>query len=344
MSKTAAQPILSFENIDVKQFTYGPPHSKNGTITNIAMNYNRSRVKIQSPLMFCPFGISVLRDKKEKDNIEKAAFSIELQLGSDDAKLDAFTKWCSSLDEKVINDVRANSNAWLKKSTLNETLAKQLHNPCVKKYYDKELCKTTDKYPARIRFKLGRKNEKFVTRIFNQDRQAVDLDSMSLDEIEKLGKSNRMRVIFEIGGVWGGAKGFGVTLRAAQIMLFPPQKLTGFGFVHDIEDDLIFGDAVDNSVAPPSVVEAAAPNENAPAAVEPAVITSSNIAPTTEVAATEVNSDEDEGTEELQNDEAAAPEPEPEAPKPKGKAPKKATESAKGVPKQVTLTKFSKKK
>jgi hypothetical protein len=323
------------------------------------MNYERQRIKIQAPLMLCPFGISVLKDKKNPN--AEPAYSLELQLGADTPKTEAFTEWLKTIDRRVVSDVVANSNAWLKRASLSEKVANDLHNPCVKRYKDPVLCEFTDKYPARCRFKLGKKNGKFVCKIFDQNRQPVDLDSMTPDELNHYGKMNRMRVIFEIGGVWGGAKGFGLTLRASQVMIFPPQKLTGFGFLHDMEDDLIFGDSVDAAPAAPDA-------SDAPAVASVASVASAASAASAEAPVStpvEVNSDEEEPhseTEEMAPEpavtegeaEVAATESEAEpaiieeeeqpAPKAKGKQPKKAAVTDAKAPKQVTLTKFSKKK
>jgi hypothetical protein len=363
MSKTASSTLKTFEEVDIKKFTYGPPKpNKTGTITNVSMNYERQRIKIQTPLMLCPFGISVLKDKKDPN--AEPAYSIEVQVGKDGGgKVEQFTNWLQSLDERIITDVKANSNAWLKKATLSDKIAQSLHNTCVKRYYDKTLLQFTDKYAPRVRFKIGQKNGKFMTRVFNSERQPIDLDSMAPEEIEKLGKGHRMRVIFEIGGIWGGAKGFGVTLRALQIMLYPPLKLTGFGFLHDIEDDLIFGDSADAPAGPAAIEAAPVQAPSAPAAGPVAPEANSDEESVTEEVAEEPTQTEEptpaeepaeepaepaigEPTPEPAEEEVAEEEPEPPKPAPKVAAkPKKAAVAPVVEPKAKQATiKFSKKK
>lgn len=231
--------LYQAEAINVDEFVYSQPHpNKTGTITTIYMNYNKTRPKIQSPIMFCPFGISVMVDEKKKD--AEPGYSIEMQLGAENQKLESFTAFLDRLDARVLADCKKNSESWMKKK-LSDRMGKELFKPLVKKFFDKTTLSFSDKYPARCKFKIQRKNGRFTTRFFDHNRQPIDLNNMSLEEIKQYGKGNRCKVIFEIAGIWSGAKGFGVTLKADQIMFYPPQRLTGFGFVDDVEDELIFG-------------------------------------------------------------------------------------------------------
>lgn len=235
-------PVYQTEQIPVSEFTYSQVvPSKNGPISNVFLNYNKGRPKIQTPMLYCPFGVSCLEvnDRKNAD----PAYSVELQLGSDNPKTIAFTEWLESLDNRVLADGQKNSSTWMPsfKGKMSEKMAKKLYKPLVKRYFDKEQLAYTDKYPARVKFKLNRKNGRFTTRFFDHNRQPLDVNALTPEELDRFGKGYRMRVIFEVGGIWGGAKGFGVTLRADQVMIYPPQKLTGFGFVDDVEDELIFG-------------------------------------------------------------------------------------------------------
>lgn len=256
MANNNSTALYQPESLNVNEFVYSAPHpNKTGTITNIYMNYNKSRPKIQSPMMYCTFGIGVMVDEKKKD--AEPAFSVELQLGAENAKLESFTQWLENFDARVLDDCKKHSESWMKKK-LSDRMAKELFKPMVKKYKDKETLTFSDKYPPRCKFKIQRKNGKFVTRFFDHNRQPIDLNGMTIEQLKQFGKGNRCRVIFEIGGIWCGAKGFGLTLKADQIMFFPPQRLTGFGFLDDIEDELIFGTS-SNTAAPPASVAPPAP-------------------------------------------------------------------------------------
>ncbi len=340
------------EAINVNEFVYSPPHpNQSGTITNIYMNYNKTRPLIQSPMMFCPFGISVMEEKQpegapKKTTAANAApkrdpgYSVDLQLGTENPRLEAFTKWLESLDGRTLADCQKNSSIWMKhlKGKLSDKMAVLLFKPLVKKYKDKVTLAYTDKYPARCKFKLQRKNGKFTTRVFDHNRNPVDINKLTPEELKNFGKGNRMRIIFEIGGIWTGQKGFGVTLKADQIMLYPPQKLTGFGFLDDVEDELIFGSlssSNNSAVAVPVAVQ------EKPAVVEPnsdeeeqqpAQALPEDEAPP--VAGPE-NTDEEEEEQQpaesvIQDDEEKEATPEPSPPKAK----KGAKQAKKAIPKK----------
>jgi hypothetical protein len=325
------------EAIKVDEFVYTQPYpNKTQTITNIYMNYNNARPKIQTPLLFCPFGISVMVDEKKKD--AEPGYSIDLQLGNENAKTEAFTKWLDGLDTKVFNDCKNNAEKWLpSKKKLTDRMAKELFKPAIKKFFDKTpgVLKYTDKYPARCKFKIQRKNGKFVTKFFDHNRQPIDITNMTAEQLKAF-KGNRCRVIFEVAGVWAGAKGFGVTLRADQIMFYPPQRLTGFGFLDDVEDELIFG----NGGAAPAVPVAAVA---APVAVAESAVVEEN-SDEEEVAAPaadeEVNNEEEEDDGEAGGEES----PQEEEPTPPPAKAKKNVAPAEPPAKQSTLAKYSRAK
>lgn len=321
-------PVQKFEEINVDKFTYGPPvPNKLKTITMITMNYNGKRPKIQTPPMKSPFGFSALVDKK-KANAEPA-FTVELSFDETErSKL--FQAWVQQMDDRVMNDTKANSNAWMKRATLSDAIAKELFNPAVKPYKEKNV--VSDKWPPRIRFKIqkDRKTGKFSTKVFDHNRQPVDLDAMSLDEIRGFGKNYKMKVIFEVGGVWAGAKGFGTTFRAHQIMLYPLQKLTGFGFVHDVEDDLIFGSINEENEVDADSVEDADPkdaDDGKEEEAEPEEVEKED--------EPEEGKEDDDGEDQPEEDE---PEEEPEEEMVEEEpAPKKKTTRKKAATKQTTL-------
>lgn len=245
-AKKTAAAIFQPDDIPTSEFKYSNAiPSKNGPITNVYLNHDSGRPKIQTPILTCPFGMSSIDNNKDPKKPSDPSYSIELQLGSESAKVESFTAYLESMDTRVLADGQKNSATWMPtfKGKMSEKMAKKLYKPLVKRYFDKEQLIFTDKYPPRVKFKMNRKNGKFMTRFFDHNRQPIDVNSMTAEELDRFGKGYRMRVIFEFGGIWGGAKGFGVTLRADQIMLYPPQRLTGFGFLKDVEDDLIFGAA-----------------------------------------------------------------------------------------------------
>jgi hypothetical protein len=322
--------VKKFEDVAVDKFTYGPPvPNKSKTITNINMNYEKGRPKIQSPLLGCPFGFSVMVDKK-KPNADPS-YTIELSLDDDTQKSRQFKEWVQQIDDRTMSDAKANSNAWMKRATLSDAIAKELFYPALKCYKDPKTKQISDQYAPRIRFKLMRKNGKFTTKVFDQHRQPVNFDEMSIEQIKGYGKHYKMKVIFEVGGVWAGAKGFGVTFRASQVILYPLQKLTGFGFLHDVEDDLIFGEA--NAVTD----EADEADEDENHADVPEVNSDEEDEPAEAVEETVEEETVVEEVVEEADEEVVEEEPEP---KPK----KKATRAKKSTTKQATLPKYSKKK
>jgi len=233
-------------SLNADNFQYSQPYpNKSGTITSIYMNYNNSRPKIQSPMMYAPFGISVMVDEKNPNR--DPGFSIDCQLAGKEGghpKLVQFTDWLETVDVRVLADCKKNCKKWLGRAKISDRMAKDKFGGLVKPYKDPNTKQISDKYPPRTKFKFQRKDGNFTTTMFDHRRQPIDLNSMTLEELKGYGKGHRFRVIFELGGIWSGSKGFGLTLRAKQLMIYPPQKLTGFGFVHDVEDDLILGTAM----------------------------------------------------------------------------------------------------
>lgn len=228
------------KDIDVNDFEYTKPFpNQSKTITSIYMNLNRTRPKIQSPMLYCPFGLNVYRDEKKPN--KDPTFDLELQLDDSSESAVQFREWLEALETRVLKDMKSNSKAWMNRAKLSDRMAKEKFKPLVKRYFDKETLEFSDKYPPRVRVKMPRKNGHFDVRVFNNKREVIDLDAMPIEELDGYAKGCRICVIFRVGGIWSGAKGFGVTLKAHQMMIFPIERLTGFGFVEDVEDELIFG-------------------------------------------------------------------------------------------------------
>jgi hypothetical protein len=335
------------DELNVEGFTYTQPFpNKSGTITSIYMNFDHVRPKVQSPLMYCPFGVSVLRDEK-KPNAEPG-FTIELSLDESSDKQAAFAAWVKDLERRVLADCKSNSNAWMKRSKLSDRMANELFNPVIRPYKDPQTKKVSDKYPPRIKFKMVRKDGNFTCRAFTGDREPIDINNMSFDDIDKLGKGCNVRIIFELGGIWCGAKGFGITLRAQQLMIYAPERLTGPGFVHDVEDNLIFGVTSADSGGDAEFVPDDGDDEeeevnNEPAEEEEAEAVGDEaeeevVVDDKEDSSVPTDDDDAEPAPEEEEEEEEEPEPSPEPTK-KKKSTKKSSSG-----KQSTLAKYSKKK
>lgn len=218
-------------------FTLGKP-MPGKAIKNIFVAYRddpdgpATRPYLQTPRMYCPFGIGVLepKDKSKSD----PDFSIGIHLSPTSEAATKFIAWANELDEFILRNARANCSSWLGKSKISDKMLLKLFRPVVRKA-------TTGDYPPLMNFKLPRKNGQFVTKAFDAQKQPIHLQQMSVEELRGYGKHCDVSVLFEIASVWSGAKGFGMTFRARQLMFYPPKKLDDYGFVEDVEDELVLG-------------------------------------------------------------------------------------------------------
>lgn len=209
---------ISPKDIDVSLFKYSEVKTLTSGAKAAYINYGSGKLRIQTPVMFLPYGISEggFEDKTAKvdKKVEKAENKFDITLSfkglDENPKIKVFLDKLREVENKIINDAFENRIAWFKNNYEgNKAFVSHLFSPIVKVDKDKITGEVIGKYPPTIRFKLPYDNEntKFNFRAVDMDTN----DNIVFDEIYKKLKSGKAQLIVELTSIWFAGGKFGCT-------------------------------------------------------------------------------------------------------------------------------------
>lgn len=172
------------------------------------------KVRLQTPVMSAPFGVSKFDDATTGNS----SYSLDLSFRDvdTDPKIKAFLDTCRGFDEHVLNVAVEQSKSWL---------GKEMSSDIVKEFYRSIVRDpSNDKYKPTIRLKISPYSE-----FYDENHNRVDHDYIT--------KGSMVRCIVEIS-TWFVNKSFGVTLRILQGQVVSrPVGITGFAFADDGDEE-----------------------------------------------------------------------------------------------------------
>lgn len=182
---------------------------------------HQNKLQVQLPKMRAPFGISEFTDS----NSGRSSYSLDLSLdGQDD-----LMKKLRAVDDAIVNVIAKNSAAWLGKKHSANVIRDALYKPIVKDPAD-------PKYSPTIKLKLLKgRDDSFTAETYNMQQQKVALSDLE--------KGQMVNTIIELNQIWIIDNKCGVSIRLAQALIHPTNKLTGFAF--KLDDDEITGGATE---------------------------------------------------------------------------------------------------
>jgi hypothetical protein len=170
------------------------------------------KVRLQTPVQSCPFGVS-----RYDDANGGASFSLDVSFKDADENHKVKQLWdaCAALDEFMLDKAVEKSEEWFGKAMSRE-IVQEFYKPVVRQ------SSNPDKYKPTIRFKLNPP----YTEIFDDQGNRIE-------SLEYITKGSTVRGIVELS-FWMVGKNFGVSLRAVQLqVLSRPVGLSGFAFADD---------------------------------------------------------------------------------------------------------------
>ena len=147
----------------------------------------------------------------------------------------AHEKMCE-LDEKLIDDGVKNHMSWLRQPDVpDRKVVEALYNRRVRVSRDKETLKKLD-YPDSVSITVPTdKDGNIRVETFDENQQPIN-------PIEALQKGCKAIVVAECNGVWFPQNKISMSFRAANIQIFPPERLTGFSIRQEEDDEEVKSD------------------------------------------------------------------------------------------------------
>lgn len=213
--------VILPKNFDVSDISFDAvkKNSMGGKVVYLKHGGNKN-ITLQTPLMSAPFGISGYTD--DKTGITKHSLDISFKGAADDPKIQTFLDKMNEFDKCLIETAAKNSKDWLGKS-MKKDVVEALYRPLIKPSKDPE------KYAPTIKFKVPSKDGKMLVDAFDHKKQPFDLNNFV--------PGTRVQAIIECSSVWFVNKQFGVSWKLVQLRMSKPEKLTGFSFIPDGDED-----------------------------------------------------------------------------------------------------------
>ena len=194
------------------------------------VNYEgRRKFVLQLPRMVAPFGVSEFADAATG----KVKYYLNLSFNKkDDMKgiIKMFHEKLNQWDDKLVDDAAANTVAWFKKpaNKLTKNVIKKNYTPLLVRFKDPNTLEYTGEYPDKVKLKIPFWDGKFAVEVFDENQNQVDMSYIK--------PGSEIIAVVKSSNVWISADKFGASLNAGVLQVFPPERLSGYSFLPDLEE------------------------------------------------------------------------------------------------------------
>jgi hypothetical protein len=174
-----------------------------------------------------PYGLNV------EDKFGPTKYSLNLSLRDYDSnpKVKSVYEALTALDERVMSECVEKN--WLKKPGMTQQILGQmkLYKPTVK--FSEDQNGNRKPYPPTVKVALRKKNDKFETTFFGQDKK--EIQDVPVEDL--IVKRMTVTVLMECTGVWISSVGCGLSWKAKQLKVVSRPDGVGRGYGFKDEDD-----------------------------------------------------------------------------------------------------------
>lgn len=236
-------PILP-KNVDVSKLKYAEVKTLASGSKSIYVNYGTQRLRIQTPVMYMPYGIGEGFEDKSKKLLDvkkdkKYDITLSFKGYDENAKIQVFLDKMRELEGEIIDKAFENREPWFKDDfDGNKAFVARLFSPIIKVDKDPKTGKVVGKYPPTIRVKVpyDEANDKFNFDSFDMENNEIDFHNI----ITKL-KAGKTQLIIELTGIWiaGGKYGCTWKIVSGKFQLSMSNKMA---FIEDSDTEKVSND------------------------------------------------------------------------------------------------------
>ena len=205
-------------------------NSLGGKVVYLKYNHQK-KLTMQTPLVSAPFGLSTYTD--EKTGITKYSIDMSFKGMDADPKIKLFHEKMEELDNHILTLAEKNSKEWLGKK-MSKEVVEALYRPIVK------LAKDPEKYAPTMKMKITNTSKG------EMNVEAYDTQRNKIDLKQELTQGARVRCLMECSSIWFVNKQFGVSWRLVQSEVHKPDKISGFSFMEESDDEEEYEEVTDD--------------------------------------------------------------------------------------------------
>lgn len=202
--------VLLPKNVDVQKIKYSEVKVMKSGAKSVYMNYDGSKVMLQTPVLNIPYGTndnSKFIDKNDKGDGKKYDLTLSFKGMQENAKIQVFFDKLKELEEKIIDDAYTNRQLWFKNNfNNNKDVVSSMFTPMIKLDKDKETGEIANKYPPTFKVKLpyNTAEDKFEFDTYDMDNNEQEFTNI----INNL-KGGKAQLIIQLNGIWFAGGMFG---------------------------------------------------------------------------------------------------------------------------------------
>jgi hypothetical protein len=225
--------VILYKNFDINSLSPSEVVKNKSGGNQVSLKYNeQKKIILQVPAMNAPFGLSEYVPDN-KSNPVKYSIDFSFRGHEDDPKICRYLNLMRNLDSYMIDMGVEHSKTWFGKEMSREVVG-ELYRPLVKE------SKQPEKYAPTIKMKIRTRqdNNTLVVEAFN----SVDRSSFDINDFQS---GTNGKCIVDFAPIWFVNKQFGLTLTILQLEVceVPQNKLVGFSFQDDDENDELIDDS-----------------------------------------------------------------------------------------------------
>lgn len=236
-------PILP-KNVDVSKLKYAEVKTLASGSKSIYVNYGTQKLRIQTPVMYMPYGIGEGFEDKSKKQLDvkkdkKYDITLSFKGYDENSKIQVFLDKMRELEGEIIDKAFENREPWFKDDfDGNKAFVARLFSPIIKVDKDPKTGKVVGKYPPTIRVKVpyDEANDKFNFDSLDMENNEIDFHNI----ITKL-KAGKAQLIIELTGIWiaGGKYGCTWKIVSGKFQLSMSNKMA---FIEDSDTEKVSND------------------------------------------------------------------------------------------------------
>jgi hypothetical protein len=252
-----AQNTMKASEVNVGGLTFSDPDKFPSGGTKIFVNNDNSPLYIQTPK------VKVLWDtefyaKEGKDDSGNYPVTFALSDMENNPSMKAFHDCMISLDERIVNMAFENRKAWFgpKLAKANMETIQQLYKPLIKIHTDKETGEPSGRFPPSFKLKVIMYDGKHQCKVYDENKVMFNIDDREQEDFKSLKddilvKGTGINVLLKCKWIWVTNLGFGCTWSAEQIKVKIPEKVSGYAFRDDDDEDNM--DVVEDKIEEPVI-------------------------------------------------------------------------------------------
>lgn len=229
--------VLLPKNIDVKKIKYSEVKVMKSGAKSVYMNYDGSKVLLQTPVLNLPYGTndnSKFIDKNDKGDGKKYDITLSFKGMQDNVKIQTFYDKMRELEEKIVDDAFTNRQLWFKNNyNNNKDVVSTMFTPMIKMDKDKETGEIANKYPPTFKVKLpyNTLEDKFEFDTYDMENNELDFS----DIMNNL-KGGKAQLIIQLNGIWFAGGMFGCSWKVVSGK-FQQSNMSKVVFLEDSDVD-----------------------------------------------------------------------------------------------------------